>query len=108
MDKLKIVETFGSNYALIELTGVINSYTCGELKQKVLSLVLDTNVVLDLSKVEAIDSSGIGIIMAAFNDAEDSGLKLYMMNPSIPVKQAVEDTGFSDTFYFIRSVTEVV
>ena len=70
--------------------------------------MLDTNVVLDLSKVEAIDSSGIGIIMAAFNDAEDSGLKLYMMNPSIPVKQAVEDTGFSDTFYFIRSVTEVV
>lgn len=34
--------------------------------------------------------------------------ELYMMNPSIPVKQAIEDTGFSDTFYFIRSVTEVV
>lgn len=108
MDQLKIVEKYGANYALIELTGVINSYTCDELKSKILALVIDTNVVLELSQIEAIDSAGVGIIMAGFNDALDNDHKLYMMNPSNAVNQAIEDTGFSDTFYFIRSVTEVV
>lgn len=108
MDHLKIVEKFGSNYVLIELSGVINSYTCDELKSKILSMVIDTNVVLDLSLVEAVDSAGVGIIMAGFNDALDNGHKLYMMNPSPQSRQAIDDTGFSDTFYFIHAVTEVV
>ena len=79
-----------------------------ELKNKVYSIVIDSNLVLDLSLVEAIDSAGVGLIMAGFNDAEDNGHRLYIMNPSPQVRQAIEDTGFADTFYFIHSVTEVV
>jgi anti-anti-sigma factor len=108
MDAFKIVEKFGSNYTLYELSGVINSYTLDELKNKVYSIVIDSNLVLDLSLVEAIDSAGVGLIMAGFNDAEDNGHRLYIMNPSPQVRQAIEDTGFADTFYFIHSVTEVV
>ncbi len=108
MDQLKINEKFGSNYVLMELSGVINSYTCDELKNKIFSMVLDSNLVLDLSLIEAIDSAGVGIIMAGFNDAEDNGHKLYMMNPSPQARKAIDDTGFSDTFHFVHSVTEVV
>ena len=108
MDQLKVVEKYGSNYLLMELSGVINSYTCDELKTKLFSMVLDTNLVLDLSMVEEIDSAGVGLIMAGFNDAEDSGHSLYMMNPSSAARKAIEDTGFMDTFKFIHSVTEVV
>ncbi len=108
MDAVKIVEKFGSNYSLYELSGVINSYTLDELKTKIYSIVIDSNLVLDLSMVEAIDSAGVGLIMAGFNDAQEFGHRLYIMNPSPQVRQAIDDTGFSDTFYFIHSVTEVV
>lgn len=108
MDTLKVVEKFGANYVLYELSGVINSYTCDELKNKVYSTVLDSNLVVDLSLVEGIDSAGVGLIMAGFNDAEDNGHRFYIMNPSPQARKAIDDTGFSDTFYFIHSVTEVV
>lgn len=108
MDTLKVVEKFGSNYALYEVSGVINSYTLDELKTKIYSVVVDSNLVLDLSLVEAIDSAGLGVIMAGFNDAEEFGHKLYILNPSPQARKAIDDTGFSDTFYFIHSVTEVV
>ncbi len=108
MDTLKVVEKFGSNYVLYEVSGVINSYTLDELKTKVYSIVVDSNLVLDLSLVEAIDSAGVGVVMAGFNDAEEFGHKLYIMNPSPQARKALDDTGFGDTFYFIHSVTEVV
>ena len=103
MDALKVVEKFGANYVLYELVGVVNSYTLDELKGKVYTIV-----VLDLSSVEAIDSAGVGLIMGGFNEAEEFDHRLYIMNPSPVVRQALDDTGFSDTFYFIHSVTEVI
>ena len=45
--------------------------------------------------------------MAGFNDGLDNKHKLYIMNPSPCSRQALDDTGFSDTFLFIHSVTEV-
>lgn len=107
MDQLKITEKNGANYILLELNGVINSYTSSEFSSKVYGHIVNTNLVLEMSQVETIDSTGIGIIMAGFNDGLDSKHKLYIMNPSPASRQAIDDTGFSDTFFFIHSVTEV-
>ena len=75
---------------------------------KLYSLVRDTNVVVDMSLVTNIDSSGLGVILAAFNEAEDSGYRLYIMRPSIEARKALDSTGFTDTFSLIQSVTEVL
>ncbi|MCH5288663.1 MAG: STAS domain-containing protein [Treponema sp.] len=107
MEQLTIWEKDGANYILLELTGTVDSYTTAELQTKVYDYIRTTNVVLDLANVTGIDSTGIGIIMAGHNDGEDSRHRLYLMNPSGDVRQAIDDTGFSDTFHIIRSVTEV-
>lgn len=107
MEQLKIIEKNGANYILYELNGVVNSYTSTEFQTKVFREIQKTNIVLELSQVESIDSVGIGIIMAGFNDGIDSGHKLYIMNPSMTVRQAIDETGFTEIFYFIHSVTEV-
>ncbi|MCR5171377.1 MAG: STAS domain-containing protein [Treponema sp.] len=107
MDQLKITEKNGANYTLLELSGVINSYTSQEFSNKVYDLIKNSNLVLEMSQVEAIDSTGVGIIMAGFNDGLDNKHKLYIMNPSPYSRKALDDTGFSDTFLFIHSVTEV-
>lgn len=107
MEQLTLTEKNGANYILLELTGSVNSYTTTEFQNKVYDYIQRTNVVLDMTAVDAIDSTGVGIIMAGFNDGLDSGKRLYLLNPSPAVREAIDATGFSDTFYFIHAVTEV-
>lgn len=108
MDTMRINEKRGANYMLLELSGVINSYTYAEFKTKAYSYIRENNLVLDLSEVTDMDSSGLGVIMGAFNDGEDTGYKLYLMRPSSAAYKALDSTGFTDTFNIIHAVTEVL
>jgi len=107
MEQLTLTEKNGANYILLELNGVLNSYTAQEFQTKVYSYIKTTNLVLDMYDVISIDSTGVGILMAGFNDGEDSNHRFYLMNPSPAVREALEDTGFANIFHYIHSVTEV-
>ncbi|MBQ0161598.1 MAG: STAS domain-containing protein [Treponema sp.] len=107
MEQLAIVEKRGANYILFELTGAINSYNIDELQSRVFEEIKSNNVVLDLSQISNIDSTGMGMIFAAFNDGLESGKKLYLMNMSFSAMNTVKETGFMDAFNVIQSVTEV-
>ena len=100
-------EKIGPNYVLLELSGALNAYTLTEFQEKIYRTIIDANVVIDLSHVIQIDSAGLGVIMAAFNDGIDSNTKLFIMGPSENARKALEKTGFFDTFNIIHSVTEV-
>ena len=107
MEQLAITEKRGANYVLYELTGSANSYTVGELQEKIFEEIKGNNVVLDMSQVTDIDSTGMGMLFAAFNDGLESGYKLYLMNMSFTALNRVKDTGFLEAFKVIQSVTEV-
>jgi anti-anti-sigma factor len=106
MNQLTITEKSGANYLLYELDGSLNAYTLAEFQQKVYAAIQKSNVVLDLSKVIDIDSSGIGVIMAAFNDGEDCGHTLYLMALSNECEKAIDATGFKNVLKIINAVTE--
>lgn len=108
MENISIVEKNGPNYSLLEVSGTVNSYTYTEFQTKVYALIKETNLVLDLSRVTNMSSSGLGVLMAAFDDGEELGNKLYIMKPSEVVRLAIESTGFSDMFTVIYSLTEVI
>jgi len=108
MENIAIVEKNGSNYVLLEVSGTINSYTYTEFQAKVYALIKQTNLVLDLSRVTNLSSSGLGVLMSALDDGEETGNKLYVMKPSEVVRLAIESTGFSEMFTVIYSLTEVV
>lgn len=107
MEALTITEKKGANYILLELNGAINAYTLQEFQNRVYSIIKETNLVLDLSNVFEIDSSGMGVLFACFNDGREAGKRLYLMNMSPQAQKAVSDTGFLDAFNVISSVTEV-
>lgn len=108
MENISIAEKSGSNYTLLEIAGTINSYTYTEFQVKVYSLIKKGNLVLDLSRVTNLSSSGLGVLMAALDDGEENGNRLYIMKPSEIVRLAIESTGFSELFTVIHSLTEVV
>ena len=107
MDQLSIVEKDGANYHLYELEGALNAYTLGEFQNTLYSAVLKNNIVLDMSKLIDLDASGIGLLMAAFNDSEDANHKLYFMSMSNESEKAITSTGFKSLFNIVNSVTEV-
>ncbi|WP_191016891.1 STAS domain-containing protein [Treponema zioleckii] len=107
MEQLQIKEKNGANYVLLELSGSLNSYNIGEFQTKVYENIQKRTMVLDLSQLASIDSTGVGVIMAGFNDGEEYGHKFYLMNPSPVARLALEETGFYEIFNFIHSVTEV-
>ena len=107
MEQLQLVEKNGSNYVLYDISGNLNSYTLGEFREKIFESIKRINVVIDLSKIDSIDSAGVGTIMAGFNDGEETRHKLFLMNPSPAARVAIEETGFYDVFRFIHSITEV-
>jgi len=107
MEQLNVIEKEGANYKQYTLQGALNAYTLGEFSEKLYAEVLKVNVVLDMSELIELDMSGIGCLMAAFNDAEDSGKKLYFLNMSNEAQQAINNTGFKYLFNLINSVTEV-
>lgn len=107
MEQLTITEKSGANYALYELVGSCNSYTVGDLQTKIFNNIKNTNVVLDLSQVTTMDSTGMGMLFAGFNLGLETGYKLYLMNMSFSVINTVKETGFLEAFNVITSVTEV-
>ena len=107
MEQLSITEKEGANYILYEISGAMNTYTITELSEKLDETIKKSNIVVDLERVETIDSVGVGLMMATFNDGEDCGHRFYIMNPSPTVRIALEETGFYDVFSIIHAVTEV-
>lgn len=107
MEQLSIVEKDGANYHVYELEGALNAYTLGEFQTTLYEAVLKNNIVLDMSRLIELDPAGIGFLMAAFNDSEEAGFKLYFMSMSNEVEKAIAATGFKYVFNLINSVTEV-
>ena len=107
MDQLSIVEKDGANYHLYELEGALNAYTLGEFQDTLYDAVQKNNIVLDMSRLIELDASGVGLLMAAFNDSEETGHKLYFMTMSNEAEKAIAATGFKYLFNLINSVTEV-
>ncbi|MBR5647226.1 MAG: STAS domain-containing protein [Treponema sp.] len=107
MEQLIVTEKDGTNYKVFELAGALNAYTLGEFQETLYSTIAKTNVVLDMSHLIELDASGIGLLMAAFNDSESAGTKLYFMSMSNESEKAIAATGFKYLFNLINSVTEV-
>lgn len=108
MDQLKITEREGANYKFYELDGALTAYTMGEFQPKLYSSVLKSNVVLDMEHLTDLDSSGIGLLMSAFNDSVEKGLKLYFLSMSPEADRALTETGFKSEFNLISSLTEAL
>ena len=107
MEQLTIIEKDGANYHLYELEGSLNAYTLGEFQNTLYEAVHKNNIVLDMSKLVELDPTGVGFLMAAFNESEEVGNRLYFMSMSSESEKAISATGFKSLFNIINSGTEV-
>lgn len=98
------------NVVLLRLQGKLDIYHCQTLKEHITHLVDSgsTRVVVDLSFVSSIDSSGIGALMAAFVTLQKAGGKMRLCKPSEAVMRVVDMSQLSGFFQVCETEAEAL
>ena len=107
MNQLNISERQENGYEILEFSGPVNSYTFTEFQERIVKAVKKSNVIVDMAKVSTLSSAGLGVLMAAMEDAQAAGRKLWILKPSEIVQLAIDSTGFTENFRIIRSMKDL-
>lgn len=84
---------------LIRCSGRITSSTSGTLQVKVRSLMQETQcVVLDLTDVNYVDSSGLGALVSVYLSARRHHCELKLINLSLRLQELFRITKLSSVF----------
>jgi anti-anti-sigma factor len=83
------------NYALVVLSGELDTSTAGQLYEQLAELTRDgvIHVALDLSGLEFMDSTGLSVIIAEHKRTNASGGELVILSPQSPVRRLFDITG---------------
>ncbi len=90
----------------VTVCGELDTYTAPRLRVRLRDVIDQGNpmVVLDLSKMTFIDSSGLGVLAGALKWARSRGGKLTLANPSRSTLRVLEISGFNRIFTVTTSV----
>lgn len=88
---------------MIEIVGAINVYSASVVGQAIQSLIADGSrrIVLDLSSVGAIDSSGLGTLVGNAKSMSSAGGSIVLAGVSQRVKRVLEITNL-DRYFVIQ------
>ena len=92
--------TIGAGIPLIELEGEVDVYTAPQLKQQMISLLEagTKQIVVDLSKVEYLDSTALGVLIGGLKRIRERDGNLSLICPSPRIKRVFEITGLDKIF----------
>ena len=92
----------------LELAGELDIATAPDLEATIRSLCAGGagEIVLDLSKLEFVDSAGLRVILSARVVCEEHGCQLVMTHPREPVHRLFEVTGLLGRLRFRRRTAE--
>lgn len=98
---LKInARSIDGNTSLISLEGEVDVYTAPRLKEQIVSL-LDSNVthiVVDLTSVEYLDSTALGVLIGGLKRLRERDGSLDLICPNPRAKRIFEITGLDKIF----------
>ncbi|UTR13412.1 STAS domain-containing protein [Salipaludibacillus sp. LMS25] len=95
---LEINITEGDIVNTAHLSGEVDVYTATKLKEALTPLAeqADKDLIVDLSEVNYIDSTGLGIFIGTLKAAEKSDTSLRLTGLNDRVKRLFEITGLND------------
>ncbi|HEX5097295.1 MAG TPA: STAS domain-containing protein, partial [Acidimicrobiia bacterium] len=85
---------------VLSISGELDAYTAPGLEDQIARLMTEgtSDIVLDLSQTEFLDSSGLRAILTAQRKLTEQHGKLTLRAPSEPVTRLLEITGLTDNF----------
>jgi anti-sigma B factor antagonist len=96
--------------AVIALGGEVDVYTSPRVKQEIVNLLNSgtTKLVVDLTGVEYLDSTGLGVLIGALKRARERDGDLKLVCDNLRILRIFEITGLTKIFDIYRSESEAV
>ncbi|MCC6446856.1 MAG: STAS domain-containing protein [Armatimonadetes bacterium] len=95
---------------VIDLQGEVDVYTAPKLRQEIIGL-LDkgiNRVVINLSGVEYLDSTGLGVLIGGLKRLKEQGGNLFLICPNPKIKRIFEITGLDKIFSMFLTEKDAV
>jgi anti-sigma B factor antagonist len=91
--------------AVVRLAGVLDVRSVGYVRQQLNDLIdsSDGDVVIDLAAVDAVDATGLGLLVAAHRRVERLGRHLVLRHPLPPVVRILAVTRLSRVLHVERN-----
>jgi anti-sigma B factor antagonist len=96
--------------AVIGLGGEVDVYTSPRLKQEMVDLLNrgTTRLIIDLSAVEYLDSTGLGVLIGGLKRARERDGDLRLICDNLRILRIFEITGLTKIFDIHRSESEAL
>ncbi|WIV10716.1 anti-sigma F factor antagonist [Proteiniborus sp. MB09-C3] len=81
---------------IVNFNGELDHHSAEEIRKEIDKIYFERrldHIVLDLKKLNFMDSSGIGLIMGRYKNVSDNGGKLYIINASSRVEKILKMSG---------------
>lgn len=93
---------------VLDLTGEIDVYTSIALKQEITQVISDgaKYIVAEMSKVEYLDSTGLGLLIGALKRLRENQGSLVIVSPNVRIVRVFEITGLYKIFNIYESLAE--
>jgi anti-sigma B factor antagonist len=96
--------------AVIALSGEADVYTSPRIKQEIVDLLNNgtTKLVVDLTSVEYLDSTGLGVLIGGLKRARERDGDLKLICDNLRILRIFEITGLTKIFDIYRSEAEAL
>lgn len=94
----RVSVSMGGNDMLCSIHGDIDHHNARVIRMQIddeLYKQRPRKLTLDLSRVEFMDSSGLGLILGRFNKASDIGTEFTLLNPADSVRKILDVAGIA-------------
>ncbi|MFF0107825.1 STAS domain-containing protein [Streptomyces hirsutus] len=106
---LSVTTTAADGIRVIHPTGEIDHHTCGQLQQALNTLTADRpRVVVDLSRVTFMDSSGINILIAAYKNVTAADGWIRLAAPTAPVLRVLQLVRVDDLIHCYPDLSQAL
>lgn len=105
---MKVPAKNPENPSILELTGRIESHTVPNWQKRLAQAATShtPHLIVDLSNVTFIDSSGLVMFMQNLRRCRENGGDLYLCNPQRPVRRILELTQLNKAIEIFPNQTE--
>jgi anti-sigma B factor antagonist len=85
---------------ILEIEGEIDVYTSPQLKQEIVKLAEGgvKHLIINLSKVEYLDSTGLGVLIGGLKRLREAEGNLVLVGPALRILRIFEITGLDKIF----------
>jgi anti-sigma B factor antagonist len=106
---LEVVTNFENGVPVVSAGGEVDVSTAPRLREQLAAVPVDASrVIVDLSDVTFLDSTGLGVLVAAWKKCREAGADLDLVVTRPQVAKVLEITRLDDMFNVFSSLEEAV